>query len=132
MVGAQTTEADAQALLSFKAGGDTNGDLDSWDGSPCGDGWDSYDLGWRDVKCSAMNGRVTRVILREKPGLSGSVDALAPLTALTHLALNGCTGVSGSVETLCRRTHMTGLTCVVIMHNSWPASPKQPYFPCNT
>jgi hypothetical protein len=107
--GAQTLDADTRALLDFKAAGDANGDLSSWDlavNSPCGAGWNDYDSGWLHVKCSAPGGRVARVILRVLPGLSGSAATLADCTALTHLALSGCSAVSGSVESLAACTQL--------------------------
>ena len=49
----QSAEGDAAALLAFRAGGDADGDLASWDAatSPCDAGWDSGDAGWAGVMC---------------------------------------------------------------------------------
>jgi hypothetical protein len=131
-VGAQTLDADVQALLAFKAGGDADGDLSSWDpaaGSPCGVGWNDYSSGWDGVRCDAEGGRVTRVYLYYKRGVSGTLASLAACTGLTYIDLRstavtgtlgilaGCTGltyidlggtaVTGSVESLAA---ITGLT----------------------
>ena len=101
-VGAQTLDADVQALLAFKAGGDADGDLSSWDpaaGSPCGVGWNSDSSGWEGVRCDAEGGRVTRVSLPNKGGVSGTLESLAAITGLTYINLMS-TAVTGSVESL--------------------------------
>ena len=108
-VGAQTLDADVQALLAFKAGGDADGDLSSWDpaaGSPCGVGWNEWNSGWEGVECDAEGGRVTMVSLPVKAGVSGTLESLAAITGLTHISLYS-TAVTGSVESLAAITVLT-------------------------
>ena len=101
LAAAQTLAADKAALLAFKAGGDADDDLASWAATgtaePCGNGWQSDNLGWRGVRCTDHSGRVTRVSFVNKPGLGGSVADLMALSALTHLELAGCSSVTGNV-----------------------------------
>ena len=101
LAAAQTLAADKAALLAFKAGGDADDDLASWAATgtaePCGNGWQSDNLGWRGVRCTDHSGRVTRVSFVNKAGLGGSVADLMALSALTHLELAGCSSVTGNV-----------------------------------
>eukprot|EP01045_Picozoa_sp_COSAG04_P030512 COSAG04_NODE_5328_length_1655_cov_0.922879_2_plen_198_part_00 len=111
----QSIEEDKAALLAFKAGGDEDGDLASWDAatSPCGVGWDSLTAGWAGVMCcesygewngaelpcqGSNTGRVTMLDLWNTDGLAGTLEALAPLTALTYLELGSCDNVGGELS----------------------------------
>ena len=107
---------DRAALLAFKAAGDPDGDLTSWEEAtePCAaEGWNSDNLGWSGVQCDEEGGRVTRLNLYRlgftKDGLLGSVESLVPLTSLNYLNLYRCTSVSGSVEPLAALTQLTSL-----------------------
>ena len=53
---------DASRLLAFKASGNGAG-LESWaaGSEPCGAGWNSWDEGWRGVKCDAPGGSVDQM-----------------------------------------------------------------------
>eukprot|EP01047_Picozoa_sp_COSAG01_P100962 COSAG01_NODE_30747_length_610_cov_0.868885_1_plen_98_part_01 len=98
-------------MLAFKAGGDADGDLSSWDpaaGSPCGVGWNSDSGGWEGVRCDAEGGRVTSVSLPNKGGVSGTLESLAACTGLTFIYLTS-TAVTGSVESLAA---ITGLVYI--------------------
>ena len=67
---------DKAALLAFKAAGDPDGDLASWEEAtePCAaEGWNSDSVGWYGVQCDEEGGRVTRLHLYNKDGLLGSV-----------------------------------------------------------
>ena len=53
---------DEATLLAFKAGGDADGVLASWEAStsPCdAEGWNNYSTGWYGIKCDGEGGRVT-------------------------------------------------------------------------
>ena len=123
---AQTLAVDEAALLAFKAAGDPDGDLVSWDSatSPCAAlGWDSATAGWLGVTCDAEGGRVTRLggenSLTDKAGLLGTVESLLPLTALTGLNFRGCAAVSGDVSTL---AGLPQLTFIVLQSPSMTGS----------
>ena len=77
---------DKVALLTFRAPGDPDDDLASWDEAtePCGAGWDSYSSGWAGVKCDAEGGRVTGLNLTNN-ALSGTVPTTVVVRALLPL-----------------------------------------------
>ena len=77
LAAAQTLAADKAALLAFKAGGDADDDLASWAATgtaePCGNGWQSDNLGWRGVRCTDHSGRVTRTKVPPQGNLGGGI-----------------------------------------------------------
>ena len=118
-----SADEDKVAMLAFKGRGDQFNDLATWSPSttPCGDGTDDFYAGWNSdsgawsgVTCCADGswgsrsngqrcsnaGRVTHIGLDDKPGLRGTLEDLAPLSALIHLSLYLCSGVSGDVASL--------------------------------
>eukprot|EP01046_Picozoa_sp_COSAG06_P043098 COSAG06_NODE_5597_length_3371_cov_1.941015_1_plen_139_part_10 len=105
---------DKAALLTFRAAGDPDGDLASWDEAtePCGEGWDSNSVGWAGVQCDAEGGHVTRIRFYDKDGLLGTVESLTALTALNYLSLYECGAVSGDVGSLVALTQLTNLNLV--------------------
>eukprot|EP01046_Picozoa_sp_COSAG06_P074990 COSAG06_NODE_23210_length_699_cov_1.500000_1_plen_153_part_10 len=92
---------DKVALQTFRAAGDPD--------EPCGEGWDSDSSGWAGVQCDAEGGRVTRIHFHDKDGLLGTLESLAPLTALNYLYLYSCDAVSGDVGSLAALTQLTSL-----------------------
>ena len=120
-------------MLAFKGRGDEIDDLATWSSAttPCGDGTDNFYAGWNSesgawvgVTCcsdgswgSRTNGqrcrnagRVTHIGLNEMPGLYGTLEDLAPLTALIHLSLYLCAGVSGNIDSLGGMIDLTHLS----------------------
>ena len=89
---------DRVALLAFRAGGDPNGELLSWLGSPCSLGWNSLTAGWWGVQCSSEGGRVTILDLHGT-AVAGSIESLVPLTALQEIKLHQ-TSVAGVIDSL--------------------------------
>ncbi|XAR70790.1 Non-specific serine/threonine protein kinase [Bertholletia excelsa] len=72
---------DAAVLLSFKSTSDPSNSLSSWSNStsdPCS---------WLGVTCNPLTRRVIKLVLNEL-NLTGSIDALTPLTQLRHLSLH--------------------------------------------
>ena len=114
---AQTVAQDKEALLVI------NGDP-SWDAStsPCGEGWHTWEQGWRGVRCecgipgttnSCSDPRVTRISsFYWANDFTGSLDLLSPLTGLEDVALywEHCSTMTGTFSSLAPLVSLTYLT----------------------
>ena len=68
---------------------------------PCGTGWNSYDSGWRGVKCNREGGRVTKVDKDDmgvpRGGIRGDVSGWGALTEAQIMCVHppdGCYALS--------------------------------------